>query len=149
MTATAAAHAMAAISELERGNVLNPETAAWIHDGLVTAVSGRASSLDQALGFSARGQIRISSQTAVSARDEALRDAFEHCDGDCTAACLRQMVTAIRRFDATWRRVRHEVEPPARLTPLQRCLFAAWRSGARVPSSQSQLRRIVSSNTPF
>ena len=136
---------------LEDGADMPPEVSVWLHDGIARWTAGEATTLDAALGLKARGVSSPYGRYIQHVRDDALRKAFHCTEGTTTKARLADLRACIRAFDGrgVWLRYRDYREPPDHLAPIQRELFRAFKSGAAIPRSDAQLRRIVSRNPVF
>lgn len=136
---------------LERGSELPDDVTTWLHDGLARWSVGDCASLEHALGLCAPGIASPHLRYAQQLRDDALRRAYALIEGETVKERCDQLAAKIRTFEgrSIWRRYSQLREPPAHLDAVQRELFAAFKLRMEIPRSYSQLRRIVSSNTPF
>ena len=136
---------------LEQGGELPDDVTTWLHDGLARWSGGDCASLEHALGLCAPGIASPHLRYAQQLRDDALRRAYGLIEGETVKDRCEQLAAKIRAFEgrSIWRRYRELREPPAHLDAVQRELFAAFKAQIDVPRSYSQLRRIISRNTPF
>lgn len=141
---TPTGHFLELIRVLELGADIPPDVASWWHDGCSSFAAGDTKTLDEALGLRGAG-IKLPVNTyARQTRDAALVAAFELIEGRNYWTRVQALADAIRAFEGrTWPRVREYREPPARLTPVQRHLFAAFVAFPKVPCSPSRLSEIL------
>jgi len=111
--------------------------AAWLVAG-VRAYLDAGGTLDGCLGLRRPGWSAPTVHRRRE-RDRHLRSAFGLVGGDLCA-----LARALGRFESgPWLRWRGMDRPPPSASPVQVELFAAFASGAPIPQSARQLRRIV------
>lgn len=144
------AHFRKLTAALEQGRELPPEIVTWWHHGCVKFAAGESKTLCEALGLRGQGINLPVSVYARQTRDQALARALALIEGKSPWARCTALAQQIARFDSiTWRRVRNFDEPPARLTPVQKHLFAAFKAYSRVPQSPSRLHELLVQNPVF
>lgn len=124
-----------------------PELASWFSDGVQDFITGRQRTLCKALGCRAAGHCAPATETAIRARNRHLQAAFilVECPPDATTLDrVRELAGALERFRAIiWRWSRDHPAPPLLLGALDTELWHALKTGAPIPASERQWRRIV------
>ncbi len=82
-------------------------------------------------------------------RNEHLREAFKHCIGKSVNPRVKELKKQILRFEpVVWPRLHSSEEPPEQFSNLWKALFYAYKTGATIPTSISQLTKIVDGYYP-
>ncbi|MDD2663851.1 MAG: hypothetical protein PHD19_08825 [Dechloromonas sp.] len=115
---------------------LDPEVCTWLANGLKAYVDGAESNLEAALGLNHFHRTRE--------RNTALLDAARHLSVKFSTPweLAGALAIAIRNFET-------RVCPPGRainfdgLSPLNKSIFKAFRTGVRVPRTQENIHKLL------
>ena len=126
---------------------LDMDQLAWLGDCVARFLGRQANSLDEAFGLClGRGGMPWWIEEANRTRDEALRRLADMvCAGDSPTARARKVgQLAIRYAGSTWRHdAEHDDMPAHYRDTVKDCLWIAFKSGARMPLCERQLRNIL------
>lgn len=113
---------------------------AWLCNGILAAVTGRAETLDKALGLERDGAHRLATRFGRLLRNRVLAHALAHVDGS-----YDKLAIEVRRFAGwKWRIWKRDNKPPKRASPLEVVLFEAFKAaGGDVPNSPRGLRHAI------
>jgi len=130
------------------GEPLPPDLAAWLSESLSKFLSHERPTADEAFGLQrARGGIPWWKEDAMRRRDSALRNlARMLCPGLPVGAQARRIRSlALRYASSAWLRERDRETPPeASEGTFRQWLWMAFKSGARMPIGERQLRHLLS-----
>jgi hypothetical protein len=131
----------------QSGSPLPPTLAGWLGTSLTAFLEHQFSSVDEALGLRfPRGGVPWWLEEGMRCRDAALREIARRYAGDKPVAAQAAFVSTLsRRFHTTsWRLDMVQAEMPMRYvgTPKE-LLWAAFKSGARMPLGERRLRSIL------
>ena len=130
-----------------RGEPLGQAAGRWLGTALVAFLEHRARSLEEAMGLlTERGGISWWVAAANGARDDALRGlADRFWPAESVAAKARRIhALAVRYAASAWRHDKDTPMPPAHYVDTPHILlWRAFKSGARMPLGERQLRNIL------
>ena len=134
------------------GEPLKPESARWLGGILDDFLEHRIDSLEDAMGLAQdRGGLPWWLELAIRKRDAALRELAIRFLGTATVRvkARRVRLMAVRYAEACWQADRSFNAVPQRYigTPNE-WLWRAFRSGARMPIGERQLRSILTPIPP-
>ena len=131
---------------VENGQPLDDELSEWLVNSLRRFLDNHEG-LDKAFGLqAARGGMPWWREEANRTRDKCLRQCAELVGtGDCPTRQARTIETLARRYAASaWLHDRASEDMPHRYGgTVQEFLWRAFKSGARMPIGQRQLRAIL------
>ena len=134
-------------TQCRQGRPMAETDAVWLAAALERFLSRQCGTLEDAFGLHyPRGGVPWWSEEAIRIRDRAIRELAERfLDGRSVNTRAREIRTLALRYGASaWRFDAAHAEMPAGYTGTPKeYLFRAFRSGARMPLSERQLRNIL------
>lgn len=131
----------------QQGERMDERLTRWLGGALERYLTQQARTIEEALGLRApQGGVPWHLEEALRHRDAALRDlATWFCDGQSATAQAKQIHSwSVRYAAAAWRFDRNRPEMPARYRGTEKALlWRAFKSGARMPICERQLRSIL------
>jgi hypothetical protein len=135
------------------GEPLAPIAREWLLRGLLATARNDEARLEESLGLTKLGEIRLRGRLQLRLRDEHLSRALQAVAVDeqlqLWPRCTR-LVPEVRRFVAdVWPRVRRLNAAPGEWPACRRSLFAAAATGRPLPTSATGLRDAYQRNARF
>lgn len=133
------------LQEAAQSGAVSTDVANWFGQGIEAYLLQRGT-LDQCLKLTGGGGIRKAlTRHLTSKRNYHLRQAWSEIDGASPWRRSVALATQIQRFESIlWPRWRDLTAAPVNCSRLRLHLFEAFRTGASVPVSLSQIHEICS-----
>jgi hypothetical protein len=131
----------------QSGEPMDARLTRWLGSSLRSFLEQDARTIEEALGLQApKGGVPWHLEEALRKRDAALRElAAGFCVSDSVSAQARRIRSwAVRYAASAWRFDRDDDDMPAHYRgTVKALLWLAFKSGARMPISERQLRNIL------
>jgi len=142
----AAQHLRALARAAATGETPPREAVAWVCVAAHRLTTGRAATMDSALGLDSPGpgRRRRFGRLLLEIRNQHLASAYALIRGESCESRLRLLARAVRRAKAAWEQSRDTGSTPELLTAMDAHLFLAFQvANGRVPTSTRRLRDAV------
>ena len=131
----------------QEGEPMDERLTRWLGRALERFLTQDSRTIEEAMGLQApQGGVPWHLEEALRRRDAALRElAAWFCDGQTVSAQAKQIHSwSVRYAAATWRFDREREDMPAHYGGTEKALlWRAFKSGARMPICERQLRSIL------